>query len=41
MTPKMLLDSTVGYPRDSLASFHGFRRYVFSTLRNEANVIIY
>jgi len=21
--------------------FHGFRRYVFSTLRNETNVIIY
>jgi len=21
--------------------FHGFRRYVFSTLRNEANVIYY
>ena len=22
-------------------NFHGFRRYVFSTLRNEANVIMY
>ena len=22
-------------------AFHGFRRYVFSTLRNETNVIIY
>jgi len=21
--------------------FHGFRRYIFSTLRNEANVIMY